>query len=374
MAHAKAFVCVECGKSFKPEKKLFRCKKCGGSLDIEYDYKIIENTIIKEFFIREHPWHWKYWMFYPVLDLSNRITLIEGGTPLLRSKQFSKKNLEVYFKFEGSNPTGSFKDRGTTVEISKAVEFGRNRVCCASTGNMGASVAAYCAKAGIECKIFIPLHATGAKVKQIQVHGAELIRKKDYAEALKECERYARKTGSYLTGDYPHRSEGEKSVGFEIADQLNWKVPDYVVCPMGNGTLIFAIWDAFNDLKKVKLIDKLPKMIGVQADGCSPIVDAFKKKKRIEPIDNPKTIASAIECGDPVDGEKALNALRESKGFGEKVSDEDIVKTLKMLAKKEGLFVEPSGAVSLSGMLKLKDRLEGTVVCILTGHGLKHPL
>jgi len=365
---------MKCGKSFKPEKKLFRCKKCGSSLDIDYDYKTIENMIIKESFIREHPWHWKYWMFYPVLDLTNRITLMEGGTPLLKSKHFSKKNLEVYFKFEGLNPTGSFKDRGTTVEISKAIEFGMDRVCCASTGNMGASVAAYCAKAGIECKIFLPVHTTTAKMKQIQVYGAEIIMTKNYTEAVKKCELYTRKTGSYLTGDYPHRCEGEKSVGFEIADQLNWKVPDYVVCPMGNGTLIFAVWDAFNDLKRVSLIDKLPRMIGIQSKECSPIVDAFKKRKKIKPIDNPRTIASAIECGDPVDGTKALDALRKSRGFVQKVSDEDIIKTLKILAKKEGLFVEPSGAVSLTGMLKLKHRLKGTVVCILTGHGLKDPI
>jgi threonine synthase len=373
MAHAKAFVCVECGKNFKPKKKLFHCKKCGGSLDIEYDYKLIENMIIKESFIREDSWHWKYWMFYPVLDLSNRITLREGGTPLLKSNKFSKKNLQVYLKFEGSNPTGSFKDRGTTVEISKAVEFGMKKVCCATTGNMGASVSAYCAKAGIDCKIFIPKDAAGSKVKQIQAHGAEMIRTKDYSDAFRKCERYAHKTGSYLTGDYPHRCEGEKSVGFEIADQLNWKVPDYVICPMGNGTLIFAVWDAFNDLKKVNLIDKLPKMVGIQAKGCSPIVDAYNKKRKIKPIKNPKTIASAIECGDPVDGEKALTALKKSKGFVKKVSDKDIIHTLKILARKEGLFVEPSGAVSLIGMFKLK-RLKGNVVCILTGHGLKHPL
>jgi threonine synthase len=316
-------------------------------------------------------------MFYPLIDISNKVTLMEGGTPLLKSRYFSDKNKEVWFKFEGMNPTGSFKDRGTTVEVSKAVELGMKEVCCASTGNMGASVAAYCAKAGVKCKIFLPENVivSDLKIKQIKAYGAEIVKVKgEYSKTAKECELYARKSGSYLMGDYPYRGEGEKSVGFEIADQMNWKVPDYVVCPMGNGTLIYAIWDSFNDLKKVKLIDKLPKMIGIQADGCSPIVDAFKKeKKKVEPIDNPRTIATAIECGDPLDGQKALKALKDSKGLVDKVSDKEILKTLKLVSSKEGLYVEPSGAVSLTGLLKL-NRLKGTIVCVLTGHGLKDPI
>jgi len=377
MVLAKSFICVKCGKNHKPEEKLVHCKKCGGPLDIIYDYKKIEDVIDKESFLREHIWHWKYWMFYPLINIPNKVTLMEGGTPLLKSRYFSDKNKEIWFKFEGMNPTGSFKDRGTTVEVSKAVELGMKEVCCASTGNMGASVAAYCARAGLKCKIFLPedVVVSELKIKQIKAYGAEIVKVNgEYPEAIKECELYARKSGSYLMGDYPHRGEGEKSVGFEITDQMNWKVPDYVVCPMGNGTLIYAVWDSFNDLKKVKLINKLPKMIGIQAEGCSPIVDAFKKRmKKVEPVDNPRTIATAIECGDPLDGQKALKALKESKGSVEKVNNEEIIKIIKLLASKEGLYVEPSGAVSLAGLLKL-NKLKGTIVCVLTGHGLKDPM
>lgn len=375
MVLAKAFVCIRCGKTHKPEESLIRCKKCSGPLDIIYDYKKIEEVILKESFVRGIPWHWKYWMFYPLIDLSKKVTLIEGGTPLIKSNYFSNKNKEVWLKYEGLNPTGSFKDRGTTVEVSKAVELEMKQVCCASTGNMGASVAAYCAKAGIKCKIFLPKDFTGPKIKQIQICGADIIRVKGgYSQAAKECEAYSKRTGTYLMGDYPYREEGEKSVGFEIADQMNWKVPNYIVCPMGNGTLIYAIWDAFNDLKKVGMIDNLPKMIGIQSSGCSPIYNAFKnKKKTIEPIKNPKTIATAMECEDPLDGLKALNALRKSKGMAEKVTDQKMIGAIKLLASKEGLYVEPAGAASTAGLLKLKN-LRGKIVCILTGHGLKDPL
>jgi threonine synthase len=377
MVLAKSFVCVKCGRIHKPKENLVHCEKCGGPLDIDYDYKKIEDTIVKESFLREPVWHWKYWMFYPLINISKKVTLMEGGTPLLKSRYFSDKSKEVWFKFEGMNPTGSFKDRGTTVEVSKAVELGMKEVCCASTGNMGASVAAYCARAGIECKIFLPerIAVSSLKIKQIKTYGAEIVKiKGEYSQVAKECELYAKKSGSYLMGDYSYRGEGQKSIGFEIADQMNWKVPDYIICPMGNGTLIYATWDSFNDLKKIKIIDKLPKMVGVQTEGCSPIVDAFKnKKKTVEPVDKPKTIATAIECGDPLDGQKALIALRDSNGMAEKVSDKELIKTLKLLGGKDGLYVEPSGAASLTGLLKL-NKLKGTIVCVLTGHGLKDPI
>jgi len=375
MVLAKSFVCIKCGRAHKPNERLIKCKSCKSPLDIVYDYKKIEEVMLKESFVREAPWHWKYWMFYPLVDLSKKVSLIEGGTPLIESTHFSNKKREVWFKYEGLNPTGSFKDRGTTIEVSKAVELGMKQVCCASTGNMGASVAAYCARARMKCRIFVPFDAVGPKIKQIRAYGAKLIRViGGYTKTAEECEKYSKETDSYLMGDYPYREEGEKSVGFEIADQMNWKVPDYVVCPMGNGTLIYAIWDAFNDLKKVGMIEKLPRMIGIQAKGCSPIYNAFKMRKRtIKPIKNPKTIATAIECGDPLDGLKALNALRESKGKVEKVSDEEMIKSIKLLASKEGLYVEPAGAASTAGLLKLK-RLKGKIVCILTGHGLKYPI
>lgn len=350
---------------------LSRCRVCGGSLDILLDYDEIKKFIIEDF-LREPAWHWKYWMFYPILDLSKKISFKEGGTILMKSKFFSSLLGDLWFKYEGTNPTGSFKDRGSTVEMTKAVELGVKSVCCASTGNMGASVAAYSAKAGINCKIFLPRHVVSQKIKQISIYGAGIVKiNGTYADAVKKCCEYSQKTKTYLVGDYVYRGEGEKSIGFEIADQLNWQVPDWIVCPMGNGTMIYSVWDAFNDMKKVGLTKKLPKMVGIQAAGCSPIVNAWKNNSDIVPVKNPKTVASAIECGDPLDGIKALEALRKSKGLAEIVTDKEMLRKKKELGVREGIFAETAGAASLAGALKLRNRLNGRIVCVITGNGLK---
>ena len=368
MVNEKSILCAECGKEYNIRQNIFHCPSCGGSLDILYDYKKVKLSLNKKEFLKQPPTHWKYWMFYPV-DPKRKITMGEGGTPLIKSKLFDN----VWFKCEGINPTGSFKDRGSSIEITKAIQLGVKNVCCASTGNMGASVAAYCARAGMRCKIFLFGRASNIKIKQIEAHGAEIVEiNGDYIEALEKCEEFAKKNNWYLMGDYSYRSEGQKSVGFEIADQMNWVPPGNVLAPMGNGTLIYAMWDGFKELKTMGLTDKLPKMIGFQSEGCSPIVNAFKKDyTMVSPVDNPKTLATAIECGDPLDGKKALNALRDSGGFAETLTDQEIVDAQLLLAREEGLFVEPSGAVSLAGYLKVRKKLNGKVVCVLTGHGLK---
>jgi threonine synthase len=197
---------------------------------------------------------------------------MEGGTPLLKSRNIGRelRFKELYFKCESENPTGSFKDRGTTVEISKALEFGAKEIICASTGNMGASVAAYAAAASIKAHIILPSDAPNVKVAQIKSHGAHIGRVRgDYNMAEKEAFKLFNKKGWYLMGDYPYRGEGEKSVGFEIADEIN---ADYIISPIGNGTLIHGIWKGLKEFKKTKLVRKLPKLIGVQASGCNTVV------------------------------------------------------------------------------------------------------
>jgi len=310
-------------------------------------------------------------MFYPTQDLDKRITLGEGGTQLLQSNKFGFEDL--WLKTETTNPTGSFKDRGSTIEITRAKELNVASLCCASTGNMGASVAAYAAKADMKCKVFLPTNVSKGKIQQIKIYGADIVTiKGNYTHALKSCEEYSKKTSTYLVGDYPYRGEGEKSVGFEIADQLNWSAPDYIIAPMGNGTLIYAIWDAFFDMKKVGLIDYLPKMVGIQADGCSPIVDAWKKdSKEVNPLNKSKTLASAIDCPSPVDWIKALEAIRKSHGFAETVTDKEMLKTREELARKEGVFAELAGVASLTATAKMKKELDGKIVCIISGSGLK---
>ena len=367
MVNEKAIICVKCGKKYPPFKNIFHCSECGGSLDIVYDYKKVRDSINKDF-IKQPPNHWKYWMFYPVSP-KKIISMGEGGTPLVKSKVFEN----VWFKLEGLNPTGSFKDRGSTVEVSHAYQLGVKNVCCASTGNMGASVAAYCARAGMRCKIFLSGSTSKNKVKQIKSYGAEVHQVDgNYNQALKMCEEFAMEKRWHLMGDYPYRGEGEKSVGFEIADQMGWESPSYILVPMGNGTLTYAIWDSFQEMESLELVHKIPRIVGFQSTGCSPIVNAFKKGwDDVKPIENPYTVATAIECGNPIDGKKALIALKKSGGFAESVTDEEILKAQLFLAREEGILVEPSSAATVAGYMKLKDSFEGKVVCVLTGHGLK---
>lgn len=373
MVYVTGFKCFRCGRTHKPHEierlPIPRCE-CGSAVDAEYDYKSIQKVILRDEFMRDKPAHWKYWAFMPVKDLSRRITMGEGGTPLLENKRLSKTG-RLLIKYEAANPTGSFKDRGSSLEITKALEFRKHKVAVASTGNMGASMAAYAAFAGLECKVFIPDIAGKEKVTQIKAYGAEAIAVEgDYAFAIRQAEEYVLShSDSFLTGDYPWRSEGTKTVGFEIADQLYWRVPEYVVVPVGNGTLIWSIYEAFRELSIVGITDKIPRIIGVQVENCAPLVQAWENGlNEIVPVRNPKTIATAIACGDPIDGLAALRAIRDSGGFAVRVSDEEALFARDTLARN-GIFVEPSGAVAYAGFLKKE--LSGTVVCIATGHGLK---
>ena len=365
----KNLSCAVCGKTYPAEKVIFECSHCRGPLDVVYDYSKIRRFISKDVdaFELAQPTHWKYWPFYPVKDAKKVVTLDEGGTALIGSK----KHKGLMFKNEATNPTGSFKDRGSTLELTKAVEHRVKKVVCASTGNMGASVAAYASRAGLDCTIYLPTFAPGPKAAQIKSYGAEVVDVRGtYEEALNMTHKLRDSKHVYLTGDYVFRGEGEKSVGFEILDQLQFVSPKYVVLPMGNATLISGVYKALYELKEVGLIQKLPKLVGVQAKGCNPIVKAFNEKKGIPFIKNPKTIATAIACGRPVDAIKALRALKATRGLAIDVTENEILRARDELGK-EGLFVEPSGAVSYAGWKKLG--LKGESVCVLTGHGLKDP-
>lgn len=373
MVYVTGFKCFKCGRTHKPHEierlPIPRCE-CGSAVDAEYDYKSIQKVILRDEFMRVPPSHWKYWAFMPIKDLSRCITMGEGGTPLLENKRLSKTG-RLLIKYEAANPTGSFKDRGSSLEITKALEFKKHKVAVASTGNMGASMAAYAAFAGLGCKVFIPNIAGKEKVTQIKAYGAEAIAVEgDYALAIKQAEEYVLShSDSFLTGDYPWRSEGTKTVGFEIADQLYWHVPEFVVVPVGNGTLIWSIYEAFRELSLVGITDNIPQIIGVQVENCAPLVQAWENGlNEIIPVRNPVTIATAIACGDPIDGLAALRAIRNSGGFAVRVSDEEALSARDTLARN-GIFVEPSGAVAYAGFLKKE--LSGTVVCLATGHGLK---
>lgn len=374
MVYVTGFKCFRCARKYKPQEieklPIPRCSNCGSALDAVYDYTSIQKIILRDDFMRNKPNHWKYWAFMPVKDLSKIITMGEGGTPLLDNRKLYKTG-RMLIKYEAANPTGSFKDRGSSLEITKALEFGKNKVALASTGNMGASVAAYAAFAGLECRVFIPDFVGVEKIRQIKAYGAETISVDgDYSIAMKRAEDYVvSHSDSFLTGDYPWRSEGTKTIGFEIADQLYWHIPDHVVVPVGNGTLISSIFEAFRELTLVGITDRIPRIIAVQVENCDPVVHAWESDLgEVMPVRNPRTIATAIACGDPIDGIAALRAIRESGGEALRVSDEETLDARDRLARN-GIFVEPSGAVAYAGVMKKK--LEGTIVCLATGHGLK---
>lgn len=315
----------------------------------------------------------EYIDFLPLDKKSTFISLLEGNTPLIFSENFSKKfNLKVYFKFEGLNPTGSFKDRGMSVVISKMIQDGFNAVMCASTGNTAASAAAYSAKGNLKSFVLIPEGKIAmGKLSQSIIHGAKVIEVKgNFDDALKIVKEITTifKIG-LVNSINPFRIEGQKTAAFEIVDELK-SSPDYIFIPVGNGGNITSYWKGFKEYYNIKRIGKLPKMYGWQAEGAAPIVLG-------KVVENPETFATAIRIGNPARWKDVLNAVEESKGKIDMVSDDQIREAYEILAYEEGIFCEPSSAASLAGLLKVIKRGEieknSLVVLILTGHGLKDP-
>jgi len=303
------------------------------------------------------------------------ITLNEGNTPLIPSKYIGKnleKPIRLYFKYEGLNPTGSFKDRGMTYAISKAVESGSKAVICASTGNTSASAAAYSARAGLKCIVLIPEGKIAlGKLSQAMIHGATVIQVLgNFDDALNIVREISEKYPITLVNSLnPHRIEGQKTGSFEVCDALG-HAPDYHCLPVGNAGNITAYWKGYKEYHTYGKIKTLPKMLGFQAEGAAPIVLGH-------PIKKPETIATAIRIGNPANWEKAVQARDESGGLIDMVSDDEIVEAYKLLASKEGIFCEAASAASVAGIIKLSKKRffkgDEVVVCTLTGHGLKDP-
>jgi len=322
----------------------------------------------------------RYRKHLPVTDATPVITLLEGNTPLIRAKNLEKElgidgRIELYLKYEGLNPTGSFKDRGMTVAISKAMEEGATAVICASTGNTSASASAYAARAGIRSLVVIPKGAIAlGKLSQAMVHGASVVAIKgnfdDALQIVREiCEKYPVKLVNSIN---PMRIEGQKTASFEIIDVLG-DAPDFHFLPVGNAGNITAYWKGYCEYFDKKKSRKKPKMMGFQAAGAAPIVLG-------KPVKNPETIATAIRIGNPASWKRAEQARDESGGVIDIVTDDEILQSYQLLASTEGIFVEPASAASIAGLKKYIERgffagqPAGTrIVCILTGHGLKDP-
>ncbi|KPV64315.1 MAG: Threonine synthase [Candidatus Bathyarchaeota archaeon BA2] len=376
--------CIACGEKYDADEIVYLCKRCGDLLEVKYDYDVIKAKLEKSDWQTMTLSVWRYKDFMPIRDPSKIVSLNEGGTGLYSCQRLV--NLlgvgQLYVKNEGENPTGSFKDRGMTLGITKAVELNMKTVICASTGNTSASLAAYAARAGLQCIVLIPSGKIAyGKLAQAMVYGAKVVQiRGSFDQALKMVLDLSEKHREvYLLNSInPYRLEGQKSLAYEICDQLNREAPDRVVLPVGNAGNISALWKGFTEFHKLGLIDKLPKMTGIQAEGAAPIARAIKNgSNEITPIKQPETIATAIRIGAPVSWKKALRAIRESKGTAETVTDEEILEAQKMLARSEGLFVEPASASSIAGLKKLfesgKIDKDEVIVCVATGHGLKDP-
>jgi threonine synthase len=324
--------------------------------------------------------YWKgiihhYREYLPVNENTPIITLYEGNTPLVHAQNLAREigfKGEIFLKYEGLNPTGSFKDRGMTLAISKAVEAGKKAVICASTGNTSASAAAYAAKAGLKAYVLLPKGAVAlGKLSQAVIYGAQVIAiQGTFDDALE----IVRKLGEILPVEVvnsvnPYRIEGQKTGAFEVCDALGF-APDYHFIPVGNAGNITAYWKGYKEYYERGKIEKLPKMMGWQAEGAAPIVKGY-------PIKNPQTIATAIKIGNPYSWQSALQAARESGGLIDAVSDDEILYAYKLVASKEGIFCEPASAASVAGLIKLcrEGFFKGgeVVVCTLTGNGLKDP-
>jgi threonine synthase len=308
----------------------------------------------------------------PVSDDTAVVSLREGGTPLIHSEELSElTGCEVHLKYDGVNPTGSFKDRGMTMAITKAVEAGAQAVVCASTGNTSASAAAYAAKAGLTCGVIVPAGKIAlGKLAQALVHGATVIQiDGNFDQALDMCRTLDEKYPVQIVNSTnPYRIDGQRSGAWEICDQLG-RAPDVHVMPVGNAGNITAYWRGYREYRADGVVDGLPVMRGWQAAGAAPIVHGY-------PIDQPETIATAIRIGNPASWESAVEAAEQSGGSIRAVTDRAILNAYRRLAR-QGLFVELASAASVAGLLELHEAGElprgATVTCVLTGHGLKDP-
>ncbi len=311
--------------------------------------------------------------YLPITDKTPMLSLSEGNTPLIHAKYISQLvGATVYLKFEGSNPTGSFKDRGMVLAVAKAMEEGAKAVICASTGNTSASAAAYAARAGLKCIVLVPQGKIAlGKLAQALFYGAKVVAiKGNFDEALKLVREVGKNFPITIVNSInPYRIEGQKTAAFEVCDALE-RAPDYLFIPVGNAGNITAYWKGFKEYFALGKIEKLPKMMGFEAEGAAAIVKGH-------PIENPETIATAIRIGNPASWKQAVAAAKESNGEISCVSDDEIIDAYRLIAQKEGIMAEPASAASVAGLLKYH-RTRGfkptdVIVAVLTGHGLKDP-
>ena len=385
--------CSRCGRRYSLDEKPVMCVNDDlGRLDIFYDYEKIKENMRRSDLVKRIFNMWRYYEFLPLPDQRYRVTLGEGGTPLIKAMRLGEKLglKNLYLKDETRNPTGSFKDRGMSVSVSMASYFGFKHIVTASSGNAAAALAAYAARAGLETIAFVPHFAAEGKIAQLLVYGAKVFRVR-WSEArdptVEMMIKVVREYGFYPSPSFgpfnPYQIEGSKTISYEIVEQLGWIVPDHVFIPTGAASLLTGVYRGFVDWNMIDWINGYPRLVAVQPEGNYPFVRAWMKRKppkpeEIEPWEKPpETIATGLEDTFPWDGDYGLKALYDTNGYGVVVSDNAILEAIKLLARYEGVYAEPSGAAGLAGLIKALDEgyvdRSDTVVVLVTGHGLKDP-
>ncbi len=378
--YAKHQSCLDCGVKYPINSLIFRCSKCGGCLEVEYDYAEMKKKITEEDLKNDtNRSIWRYAKFLPV-ESKHIISLGEGITPLITAKNLSVqvglKN--IMLKLDFCNPTGSFKDRGTSVLVSNAKKLCVKEVAIDSSGNNASSISAYSARAGIKCYVFSPSYASRGKIVQSMAYGSRLFsvegtRHETYQTAYSAAEAF----GWYYCGStnaFP--IEGSKTLAYEICESLGWKTPNWIVIPTGGGTNLIGCYKGLKELVMMKWIEKMPSLVCAQSEGCAPIVKAYEKDSDyVEPVEKASGIAEGLMIRNPKRGHTILKILKETNGLATSVSDKEIVEGTKQLGKFEGIYVEPSSAVALAAVSKLRnlEKIDQNdiVVCELTGNGLK---
>ena len=379
MKHVKHARCVVCGKTWAAVPELTVCS-CGGVLDIEYDYDYIARQVSRKSLAESgENSMWRYRAFLPVEADTPAPPLRVGWSPLYPAPRLAEALGvgKLYLKDDGLNPTASLKDRASAMAVAKATEAGAKIIACASTGNAASSLAGNAAAAGLETYIFVPERAPVGKVAQLRIFGAHVVSVQgDYGAAFRLSAQAIEKYGWYNRNAAinPYLMEGKKTVSFEIAQQLNWEIPDYVAVSVGDGCTIAGVWKGFRDLYAAGLISRLPRLLSVQAAGCWPIHKAVRQGTPLEPMEE-NTIADSIAVGVPRNPIKAMNAIRESQGVTVEVTDEEILSAMRLIGRTSGVFGEPAGVAGTAGVRKAVELgligRDATVVSIITGNGLK---
>jgi threonine synthase len=384
MANLTLLKCITCEREYQPSEIDYTCPNCGpllGTLQVLYDYDGIKKELTRDYLSSNKNFtHWRYLPLLPINNPDFIQPLSAGWTPIYGNSSIGQElGVEsVWIKDDGRNPTGSLKDRASSVGVVKALEKDAKTVTAASTGNAASSWSAFTALANLHTIIFVPHNAPRAKIAQLLVYGATVLQVNgNYDDAFDLCCRAAEKWEWYnrSTAINPYLGEGKKTAALEICEQLNWQVPDFVFVSVGDGCIFQGMWKGFKEFHQVGLIDRLPKMIGVQAEGSAPLVKAFQTgSNKAEPL-QPNTIADSISVGVPRDQIKALKAVRESEGEFIAISDQEILDAISNLAKKAGVLAEPAGATAMAGLSRFarqgKIQSQEAAVVMVTGNGLK---